>query len=136
MPIKHDVFKINLLYVVPKNGSWYLPAELIENRSAGDMGLEFPNLYTYYETPEVTCEDVRKAARDVPVVASNLDKYRRFIFNAAKIVPVPPEDTEISEEEQLEVQQRVNGPARAHLAKPPATSVAVEDLVVPDDHQV
>ncbi len=88
------------------DGEWYIPVEL--NRSAGDMGLEFPNLYTYYETPEVTCEDVRKAARDVPVVASNLDKYRRFIFNAAKIVPVPPEDTEISEEEQLEVQQRVN----------------------------
>jgi len=89
-------------------GRYYYAAELIENKQQ-TAGLEFPIPESaYYSSPDVTWEDVRNASKDIPVVASNLEKYRKFIFQGAKLNVIPPVDESIDDKKLKEVQAQVN----------------------------
>ena len=90
-------------------GRWYVDAELNATGRRGDQGLEFPNSGIYFDSPDVTVEDVRTISKSSPIVASSLEKYRRFCFTGAKLVVTPPvDDQTITEDDIHDLQAKVD----------------------------
>lgn len=90
-------------------GRWYVDAQLNASGARGDQGLEFPNSGIYFDSPSVTAADVRTISKSSPIVASSLEKYRKFCFTGARLVVVPPvNDESVTEDAIQDLQQKVD----------------------------
>jgi len=99
----------DLLY---HDGKFFYESSRIEDLILNEKlitGSEYPvPEVPYYSNPEITWQDVRNVARDVPIVANTLEKYRKFIFQGARINVIPPVDEDVSEDRLKEVQATFN----------------------------